>query len=268
MKQLILVFLVFGLTQLNAQTNKKFLLRTDFGYNYSHDDQLDINNAYSNSLVYGEINRDFEFSAGMGYRVFSGFYVGLGLSYETFKNEINPDSDTPDPIYSYPSGYIINDMYYRHSITKEKTISPFIFVQYVKNLGEKFSFAVEMYAKYEYRNSIFETDLISESNTIIIDPSWGGGSWGTPFGEIHTNGDGTYTYNYNSEMDLEYLRIGMRPSVRMDVFKNIGFSFSFRLLEYQKKTKDSRSDQIDKKSKNFNAGFKPENWLLGIYMEL
>jgi hypothetical protein len=58
-KKLAFLILFFSIIAANAQQEKKFILRTDFGYSYSHKDMLD---AGSNSIglnYFGEINSAF-----------------------------------------------------------------------------------------------------------------------------------------------------------------------------------------------------------------
>jgi hypothetical protein len=61
---------------------------------------------------------------------------------------------------------------------------------------------------------------------------------------------------------------GLRPALRFRLVKNFGLDFTFGILQYSLKIKDSRQNDLDKKTNAFQIGFVPNNWMLGIYLKL
>ncbi|OFX65404.1 MAG: hypothetical protein A2X15_00300 [Bacteroidetes bacterium GWB2_32_14] len=129
MKYLIyLFFLVFSFFELNAQTEKGIMLKTSIGYNYQHNDNGDISSE-SDGLAYGEKINDLKISLLAGKSLKSHFYYGLGISYNTLKQEINPDSDIPELDNS--AGYI-SVFSYANQISSSNIISPIIYCLVLK----------------------------------------------------------------------------------------------------------------------------------------
>ncbi len=70
------------------------------------------------------------------------------------------------------------------------------------------------------------------------------------------------------ESDQQFLAIGIYPSLRFNILKNVGMELGFGNIEYSHKTNDSRTGVNGNKTKEFKIGFKPENWLIGFYINL
>lgn len=248
MRKLILLVLLFSVITANAQKEKKYILRTDFGYSYSHKDMLDAGSGNSVNNYFGEINSTFTTSIGAGRKLKSNFYYGLGVIYNSSKYEINPDADIPD-FSDSSDGYGQIMMSYTHSKSEDHVVSPFLFFQYFYDFTDWFSIAFDLYSKYDFYQN--------KTNSIFYIP-------------IQDNGDYQYMkYSENStETKKQILNIGLRPSLRFKLYKNFGLNFTFGILEYSLKTKDSRQDDLEKKTKAFRIGFAPSNWMLGIYLKL
>jgi len=242
MRTAIFVISIFSYLGLSAQTNKNFLLRTNLGYNFSHVDAADAGYYDFGNSVYGEKINDFAYNISAGKKFQTNFYYGVGLLYNITKQEINPDSDIPMNITS--AAFTIN---YNNSVYMDNTISPFIFIQYFNNITDRFSVAFDLYSKYDFSESSLNRTsyIINVTNHNVIND-----------GESH------------SEIKKEYLSFGILPSLRFTIIKNFGMDFTFGIMEYRLKTKDSRLDNPENQSKEFKIGFKPENWLIGFYLKL
>ena len=95
MKQIFYLIFIFSFIEVNAQTDKNYILRTNFGYSFSHKDMLDAGAANFGWYYYGVKNNDLNFTISGGRKLKSNFYYGLGLFYNTFSQETNPDDDIP-----------------------------------------------------------------------------------------------------------------------------------------------------------------------------
>ncbi len=246
MKKLYFLILLCSVLIANAQKEKKYILRTDFGYSYSHKDMLDAGSNNFGDNYFGEINSAFTTSIGAGRKLKSNFYYGLGVIYHSSKHEINPDADIPD--FSGSPGYIQMQSYV-HSLSTDKVISPYLFLQYFYNFTDWFSIAFDLYSKYDFYQN--------KTNAIFYMP-------------FNSNGDFSYVKysENNTETKKQILNIGLRPSLRFKLYKNFGLNFAFGILEYSLKINDSRDDELEKKTNAFKIGFSPNNWLLGIYLKL
>lgn len=230
---------------LNAQTDKNFILRTNFGYSYSHKDRLDAGNGIASSGYYGQINNDFTVDFRAGKKLKSNFYYGLGFSYNALKQEINPEEDIPD--FDSSSGYTIKIENYFQGVSTSKTYSPVIFFQYYFNITDRFFVSIDAYSRYDYRISKSESNY----NTLqYIDSTF------------------VVTNSSYFESTKQYLSFGICPSLRFSIIKNLGIEFIFGSLEYKQKLSDSRLPDDIKNTNEFIFGFKPENWLIGFYLEL
>ena len=246
MKKALFTVLLFSIVTVYAQQDKKYILRTDFGYSYSHKDMLDASTTAFGTNNFGEINNAFTTSIAAGRKLKSNFYYGLGVFYNSSKYELNPDADIPD--FSGSSGYIQMHSYV-HSVSMDKAISPFLFFQYFLNLTDWFSIAFDLYSKYDFY----------QNNTDNI--------FYTPNPE-----PGDYTYVKVNESSVEtkkqILNFGIRPSLRFKLHKSFGLDFTFGIVQYSLKIKDSRQDDLDNSTTEFQLGFAPNKWMLGIYLKL
>jgi hypothetical protein len=245
MKKLIIIFLMLSVGLLNAQTDKNYILRTNFGYSYSHKDRLDAGNGFASSGYYGQINHDFTVDFRAGRRLKSNFYYGFGFSYNALKQEINPEEDIPD--FSSSSGYIIHIENYFQGVSTSRTYSPVLFFQYYYNISDRFSVNLDAYSRYDFSISK------SESNYYTLQYI-----------------DSTFVITNSSylESTKQYLSFGINPSLRYSIVKNLGMEFVFGSLEYKQKLSESRMLDDERNSNEFIFGFKPENWLIGFYLEL
>jgi hypothetical protein len=233
------IIITLSFLQLYAQTEKNYLLRTNFNYFYNHKDNLDAGNGMiPQEGVYGVKTNNLSFAITSARKFKTSFYYGLGFSYNLAKEEINPNSDVSAALVSgYSSNIII-----QKTITCSQTYSPLIFIQYDNSLSDRFSVAIELYSKYDFSN--FKT-----SSTL-------------------TNGLSGYNNISEKFQKKQYVNIGLHPSVRFDIMKNMGTELTLGLFEYSHKFKDSRMFDDSKKTSSFQIGFKPENWLLGFYLRI
>lgn len=240
MKHFFLFFLIFSIFELTAQTENNFILKTNIGYSYIHNDNGDVS-SQSTGLNYGEKINDLNFSVTAGKNFRSHFNYGLGLSYNTIKKEVNPENDIPE---LNNSAVYIGAFSYVNSVETSRIISPIIYFQYYSNFSERIYITFDLYSKYDFDLTKTESTLYNP-NFII------------------------YSYDefdqFKTEIKRQYLNVGMFPSVRINLYKNFGMDFSFGTIEYRIKTVDSRTN-IDKKTTEFNLDFNPENWKIGFYV--
>ncbi len=244
MRYIYFLIFVFSTIGLNAQTNKNYIVRTNFGYHYNHNDLLDSKRDNFNQVNFGEIMHELNFTVSGGKSFKENFYYGLGLSSNYTKHEINPDSDRPE--IPDNSGMVSMTSYY-NSISIDNSLSPMIFIQYFYNITERFSIAIELNSKYDFNKNITKS--------------------------LHYNPDiSNYSYvkgnEYKTEVKKQYLNIGVQPSLRLDISKNVGLEFIIGSIMYNQKIKDTRYNNADKKTKEFDINFKPENWLIGFYLKI
>lgn len=243
MKQIITLIFIISLTQLVAQTDKDYILTSDFGYYYQHKDLADASYNATGLRNYGEKYNALTFNFSAGKKVGNHFYYGGGISYSYDHEEINPDSDTPKA--SGSSGYGTTIGYVNNNKT-QNGISPLIFVQYFTDLSNRISFATDFYMKYTF-NKI-------KTSSIYYQPGSGVGNY--------------LKGNENIKVTRkQYISFGLQPMLRFTISKCVGMEFRFGLIEYIQKTKDN-GEPVDKKTNGLEIGFKPENWLLGCYFRL
>ncbi|PIQ28420.1 MAG: hypothetical protein COW63_14815 [Bacteroidetes bacterium CG18_big_fil_WC_8_21_14_2_50_41_14] len=254
MKQTLILFLFLCFINLNAQTEKKYLVLSDFGYNYIHKDATDL--YYSGqSSIYGEITREVTLNLSIARKFKSNFYYGIGFRYHNSKKVSNPDGDIPKN--SNNTGYASYIITYQ-ATTIDKSSSPYLFVEYFTHLTNWLTFSIDLYSKYNFTNVVTNQKLQKVNTTLFDSISPGHGDVGGFLIIDHAN----------SEKKIQSLHIGLQPSFRFAVFKNMGISFSFGQIEYNTKIKDSRRTDTDQMTKSFSMGFSPANWLLGFYIRL
>lgn len=244
MRQIITLFFILSFIQLNAQTEKNYILSTSLGYHFTHNDPLDSETNTWGQQNYGEKNKEFNAQFSAGRKLKKNFYYGLGLSYKKSSYEINPDSDIPE--INRSSGFVTITGY-TNSISTDLMISPSIYIQYFTSFSERASILVDLYSRYDFnrtktKNTFYSPDI--ENYTYI------------------NSGE------YKAELEKQNINFGIQPALRLDIVKNFGLEFKFGVIEYQHKTYDSRRNDIDKKTNSFRIGFKPENWLIGLYFKL
>jgi len=243
MKQSLVIILIFSFVRLYAQTDKNYIVRTNLGYNYVHKDMIDAGFGVTNQN-FGEINQKLSLNLNAGRRFGKSFIYGLGLGYNFSKQEFNPEVDRPQ--ISGATGFG-NMTFYSNSVITSRTVGPAIFIQYFSAITDRLTIAFDGFAKYEFTTNQTKNSLF---NSIVL---------GQPF--VYSNG-------YFKKTNLQRLGFGILPSVRYNILKNAGLELTYGLLQYTLKINDSRMDNSNKKTKTFDAGFKPENWLIGFYLKL
>jgi len=243
MKYLLTLIFVLGLVHLEAQTDKKYILILDQGYYYQHKDNIDASTALYGSNQFGEKINDLTFNFYAGKKFKSHFYYGLGLSYHNFTDELNPKIDVPDINESIGYGNISEYSYKKET---QNEISPLIYFQYFANISNRITIAVDFYSKYSFNKT--------ETNHLHYEVDSASYSY-VNYEGIHEN------------TEKEYFCFGIQPVFKLDIYKYFGMELKLNLVEYTQKTYDSVIDK-EKKTSNFEIGFKPENWLIGFYIRL
>lgn len=245
MKKVLFFLFILFVTELSAQSDKNYMIRTKLGYSNNYKDMMDESDGFTPGTVSGVINRDFKFDFDMGRKLKSNFYYGLGFSYEAIKQEYNPENKIPDP--NNNSGYSNNLTSYTNYVSRFRSYSPVIFIQYYYNITDRISINVDFYSRYNF------TLTTSEANS-----------------EAYQSIDTLsliVTRNYK-ESKKQFICAGFSPSFRINIIKNLGMEFVFGSIEYKQKLKDSRAPGNIKYSNEFKIGFKPENWLIGFYIKI
>ena len=244
MKLFIYPLLILSFLKINAQTEKNYIIKTNLGYKYNHDDKLDLSTNPS-SFDYGKKTNDLKSSLTVGRKLNNKFYYGVGLSYNLIKTELNPESDVPASSFN-PASAVITMVSYYNEINSNHIISPLIYFQYFMNLNERFSLTIDLVTKYDF-------SVTKGENTLYLPDIY------------------TYSYyagaTYSSEVKKQFFNIGIFPSLRVNIYKNFGMDLTIGYANYKIKTNDSRLD-LNKKSKEFDIDFKPENWNIGFYLEI
>ena len=245
MKQLFYFIFILYFTNSYAQTEKKFILRTNFGYNFSHQDNLDSRQSVDQYYPGGINTNKFNFGFTAGRKLKSNFYYGLGVFSTISKEETNPDVKFPEINGSL--GFISLTSY-MNTVSKNSSISPVIYFQYFTNFSEKFSIAFDLYSKYTFNSN-------SEAGTLYLPD--------IPNKQFIKSGN-----EIELESNQQFINVGICPSLRFNIYKNFGMELAFGKLQYSNKISDSRKEEIDNKTKEFEFGFKPENWLIGFYLNI
>lgn len=243
MKYVLYLICFLFLSEANAQTSKDYLLRTNFGFTFAHEDMLDAGVSNLGQEYYGILKSDLTYSLNGGRELISNFYYGLGLTYNRFKQEINPADDVPEIKGTYGFQSMSS---YVNSLSVNETISPFVFVQYFTKMSDRFSVAIDVYSQFDFNSN--KTNYYH-------------------FGPDIINQTYIRTGEYKTSKKRQYINVGIQPSVRFSLFDNLGLEFSVGLLNYKQKIKDSRFD-LNKKSKMLEFGLMPENFLFGFYLKI
>jgi len=255
MKKLLTLILACSFVLTFAQSEKNFLLKADVGYFYKH--QVGNESATGITQFYGQINRDFNMSFSAARKFKSNFYFGLGLQYRHQKTVINPEEDLPD-FTPNGSGYVTMYLIASYTTT-ERTVSPFVYVEYKKELTPWMALSLDLYSQYGYTLSRNENkDNIQQ---IVVNDT----TPGNPYWEY----DIVFSSNTTqSEQKKQMLYVGLTPSIRFLVLKNAGISLSFGKIEYATKTKDTHAPDDKGKNNSFDLSFSPSNWKLGFFVRL
>lgn len=244
MKRLLIFVLVLSCVQLFSQNSDKYILRANAGYSYSHKDMFDLNTGTYYPTVFGEIDKATALNLNAGRKLGKCFYYSAGLYYVASSQVSNPEVDEPDSNSPDPWKNIYS---YTRTESKYNTYSPYVGIEYYKMLSERFEFTLDGFVKYDFgmiskrEINYYRYDFIS------------------PF---------TSQTEHYKETHFQKLAVGIRPSIRFEVIKNLGLDFNFGMLQYSFKTKDSSAEGSNTKSNSFECGFGPQNWLLGIYLKL
>lgn len=244
MRKIICIILLFGFISLNAQTEKKYLFRSDVGYEHVHYDMLDANNGGAYGTYFGQVKNELTLNFNASRKLNSSFYYGAGLLYNSSKQEFNPESDRPQINGSAGFGSMTQ---YVNTVNTDQTISPYLFIEYFKAVTDRFIIAFDGYIRYDLNTTKSKSILLTNHGL------------NQPFG---------YSSENYKESNLSRLCIGIRPSVRYSVIKNAGLEFTYGIIEYSLKTKDSRALNQDNHTNKFALGFGPDNWLVGFYVKI
>ncbi|MFP4060913.1 MAG: hypothetical protein ACLFUC_10565 [Bacteroidales bacterium] len=259
MKHLIKLIFIFCFVELSAQTEQNFMLNTNLGYSYSYEDKADYSTySWESMHLVDRKYNDFSYSVSIGRRLYTNFYYGLGIAWNTGKTEINPDADKPLP---GTTGY--SAFYNRTNIViKSNVVSPLVYLQYFMNLSERMHFTLDLVSQYDFVK--FTDDSyryeFEPVNTGLpdSDPTWLPGN-----SSLHP----VITGSYNEEDDQQYFNIGIHPGFRLNVYKSFGMNVAFGSVAYRIKTAESRLPDWDfKKSREFTIKFTPENWRVGFHL--
>ena len=225
-----------------------FFLRSSANYFYQHKDRNEFLDDYDPyNYMYGTISSNFEFGINSAWKSKSGIYYGLGALYNYSQEIINPESDLPD--LNNSGGSVVHPTINSHT-NKNNGISPLLFVGYNKSILGRLSFSIEFYGKYDFINLKQITDTYSPKVISYFPTKW------------------KYEKS-SSEVDykIEYIDLGLIPSVRYNFIKTVGLEFSFGKIHYLKKMKDTRMYETNNKSSEIIASFKPIDWRLSFYLQ-
>ncbi|MCF8230630.1 MAG: hypothetical protein K9J27_00470 [Bacteroidales bacterium] len=257
-------------TSQEKPSKNQYLIETNFGYSYDHKDSPDTEGPVYNDPIFGVITSDFSVSLNLSKKFKTQFRYGIGASFNRSKKEINPESDVPEP-GDGSTGWNNSYIGYTNSVTQSTSFSPMAFVQYSKKLADNFSLTFDLYSRYDFVNEEVKRKLNSQTGIYVGDSIDYGeiiGGGGIIGNDSIGNGNGIPVSSLNSEQTTEkhYFNLGLIPSFRYQMFDNAGVDFSFGLLQYRHKVKDSRNDQAENRTSEFRTSFAPENWTIGFWM--
>jgi hypothetical protein len=234
-------------TVLHAQSPKNYLARATFGYHYSHQDASDAINPYSGSHYYGQKNSGLTLTLDAGRKLKSHYYYGLAFSFANNREEINPEGDVPSST-SGSSGYI-STTYSGNYHSNSNVFSPSLYFQYYTFVLDRVCLSLDAYTRFDIDRTKVTTH--SRGTFIIINDS------------LVTNENESKKVS-----EKQFINLGISPSFRFRLAKNLGLEWRIGTLEFRQKLLDSLSGTVPAKSHEFNIGLKPENWQMGFWIEL
>jgi hypothetical protein len=240
MKSLIKLFFILFITELSAQTERNYIVNSDVNYNYTYMDKAENFEFGGTTILSDRKINDLKLSLAFGKKIKPNLYYGLGVML-VFRDEVeNPDVDKP--IYNSETGFYFSSY---NSTSKSNVYSPLAFLQYNITLNERSQIRISLISQYDFERYTYER-IVYDSGMFPVD-------------DFFT----THTTSYES--NRQYLKIGIVPGFSISLYKNFGMDLTLGSVGYRIKMFESRLTDI-KKSREFNIGFKPENWSVGFHL--
>ncbi|MEO1052953.1 MAG: outer membrane beta-barrel protein [Bacteroidota bacterium] len=233
MNKLYILLLCMVPFSLQAQSDSKFLIRSNIGYSSGSDF-----NRFSPDRISDFQFRGLRWNTNAGVNVGKNLMLGLGLDVQRNVSEQNRITNS-DPNTGNISVTSIDEF-------TSTTLTPSIFASLFSNVSEKITLAGDFNIGYAFSDT--ESTFRSFATT--------------------TSGDMNPGSLSNSEVKSETLLFNLAPSVRFKLWKNIGLDFTFGSIRYATNTEDSSLIDSDGNSNNFRVNFTPDSWLLGFFIEL
>lgn len=232
-KRYIFTFLAFlFIFNINAQSDKTWILGSQLGYNYN-ENMSDYNNgaiSIASFNPYFDKSRSFTNNIYLGRKIGENLFWGIGLDLLLIKTQKRYEELSQ-------SGNPITDIRTTLNINKTTKYSPFIYLEYNYAIGSKFYLVAKSYFQYDLYK-------FKESNEV------------TDVGGYSENVD---------EQNQQYVTISIQPAIRYDLFRSFGIELNLGKIGYSKQTMDSEENLTDVNPNRMEINFKPQNWLVGIY---
>lgn len=251
---------------LMAQDSTKYIFSTGFGYDYVRNDDFRPQNVIQDQW---DEENSFNISISAYRKLSKRFSAGVGFVYNTSHKEIFKKENQRN----LSSGYVGLTGNFA-SEQKAKTYSPQIIFRYDYPITEKISICADLYTRFDFYYSKFESEYTPSGQTLVI----GGNPYGYLYDSVYGNiifDDSTRITRLllgeiesNNYQDTRSLRVGIRPSIKLALFKNAGIEVAFGVFEFRKKLFDSRLPEETKLSKEFRTNFGPETWMIGFYLAI
>jgi len=267
MRLLMMILCFIPAFSLMAQDSSKYCFSTGFGYDYVRNDNFRPSAFISQDTWDEENNFNFSISA---YRKLSKrFSAGVGFVYNTSHKEIFKKKNQGNQSSGY-AGLTGNFA----SEQKAKTYSPQVLFRYDYPVTEKISICADLYTRFDFYYSKYESEYTPSGLTLMIGGNPYGYLYDSVYGNVIINDSTRITrlilgeIESNNYQDTRSLRVGIRPSIKLALFRNAGIEVAFGVLEFRKKLFDSRLPDDAKLSKGFRTSFGPETWMIGFYLAI
>lgn len=267
MRLLMMILCFIPAFSLMAQDSTKYFFSTGFGYEYVRNDDFRPPNLIQDQW---DEENSFNISISAYRKITERISAGAGFLYntthkETFKKENQLNQST---------GYAGLTSNYAAEL-KAKTYSPQIIFRYNYPVTEKISICADLYTRFDFYYSKFESDYNSVGQTLVIGGKPHGYLYDSVYGNVFINDTSRIfalvsnaAVELNNYQDTRSLRVGLRPAIKLELFKNAGIEVAFGVLEFRKKLFDSRLPEETKLSKGFRTNFGPETWMIGFYLAI
>lgn len=267
MKNFLIFICLLPFYSLNAQDSAKFCFSAGVGYDFQKSDDVPSSTYYSNDSWDKTQSLNFRLSASRKFT--SRFSAGVGFLCITALSE-NFENKTQS---SASTGYtgLINSF---AAEMKEKTYRPQLFLRYDYPVSERITFSADFYTGFDFHYSNYYSS-INQGLYVLPRGYFYGSNFDSIYDNIFIKDTTSLLFNTqitdaqnNSKQDTRSIRLGIKPSLRFELFKNAGIEFSFGVMEFRKKLFDSRLPDKTKLSHGFRSSFGPESWLIGFYMAI
>jgi hypothetical protein len=230
---IIMITMLFG--QMPSFSQQKFMVSANF------DHQI-INNNFKNATYRSSNMSSTNF---LGYHLNEHFTMGAGISVKMKKSTETSKEDLLGAVYT---GNFFNDSVFydvaepedfyliQKGMRARYTIRPMLFAEYHRALlSQRLSIALQMYSG---------VDLSTVASM-----------------EKYFDGE----HSRNSYADGRAFTMGLRPVLRLKLYKSAGLELSTEIMQYYHPVKEAKR-YWDRQASGIYYGFHPKNWQIGVFV--